>query len=81
MAVSDTAITGRAATQGTADTTTGCAFSRPDGTAQQNTLTVKSCVRVDNTFRSADNATDTITPGIQPATQCAVAAATEGAFP
>ncbi|EFY2688859.1 hypothetical protein DM258_22740, partial [Shigella flexneri] len=64
MAVSDTAITGGAATQGAADTTTGCAFSRPDDTAQQNTLTVKSCVRVDNPFRSADNATDRITPGI-----------------
>ncbi|STE89061.1 ImpA-related N-terminal family protein [Escherichia coli] len=60
--------------------TTGCAFSRPDDTAQQNILIVKSCVRVDNPFRSADNAADTITPGIQPATQCAAAAATEGTF-
>ena len=41
----DTPSTSRAATQGAADTTTGCAFSRPDGTTQQNTLTVKSCVR------------------------------------
>lgn len=62
MAVSGTAITGGAATQGAADTTTGCAFSRPVGTAQQNTLTVKSCVRVDNPFRSADNATGRTTP-------------------
>lgn len=60
MAVSDTAITGGAATQGAADTLTGCAFSRPDDAAQQNT--VKSCVRVDNPFRSADNATDRIPP-------------------
>lgn len=81
MAVSDTAITGGAATQGAADTTTGCAFSRPDGTAQQSTLTAKSCVRVDNPFRSADNAAGRTTPGIQPATQCAAAAATEGSFP
>src|SRR5699024_8765744 len=80
MAVSDTAITGGAATQGAADTPTGCAFSRPDGTTQQNTLTVKSCVRVDNPFRSADNATGRITAGIQPATQCAITAATDGAF-
>lgn len=68
-----------AATQGAADTLTGCAFSRPDDAAQQNT--VKSCVRVDNPFRSADNATDRIPPGIQPATQCAIAAATDGTFP
>lgn len=62
MAVSDTAITGGAATQGVADTTTGCAFSRPDDTAQQNTFTAKSCVRVDNPFRSADNTTGRTTP-------------------
>ncbi|MFP1453449.1 hypothetical protein ACLB1N_30120 [Escherichia coli] len=36
--VSDTAITGGAATQGAADTLTGCAFSRPDDAAQQNTV-------------------------------------------
>lgn len=31
-------------------------------------------------FRSADNTTGRTTPGIQPATQCAAAAATEGTF-
>lgn len=34
-----------------------------------------------NPFRSADNATDRTPPGIQPAAQCAAAAATEGTFP
>lgn len=42
---------------------------------------VSALSALDNPFRSADNATGRITSSIQPAVQCAAAAATEGSFP
>lgn len=42
---------------------------------------VSALSALDNPFRSADNATGRITSSIQPAVQCAAAAATEGSCP